>query len=169
MDEFLCDLTIIILIVVIVALTRKLRRFKRGSCSKTELRIGEGITFSHSSCVNPEAEKPPETLYSAPRQPTNAICPTCNPLATQMDGRSCQIGGIVGSDIDFLEERNRATSERYRLLLELNMLRAELQTPMTLEEKIQQAKDFLHDAQINCAKCNILIDANNTNQGGNQS
>lgn len=149
MNEFLYSLTIIILIAVVIALKRKLRRFKRGSCSKTELRIGEGITFSHSSWVNPEPEEPPVTLYSAPQQPINAICPTCNLLSTQMDGRSCQIGGMVGSGIDFLEERNLAMSEQLGLLLSLRkaQAKAEWQNVTTLVEEVRRESDFSQTIQ----------------------
>lgn len=66
-------MTIIILIAVVIALKRKLRRFKRGSCSKTELRIGEGITFSHTSCVNTEPENPPRRLYTARRNSPSTL------------------------------------------------------------------------------------------------
>lgn len=68
----------------------------------------------------------------------------------------------MGSGIDFLEERNRAMNQQLSLPLQLNALRSQLQTPTTPEERLQKAK-----AQINCAKCNTLIDANNTTQGGN--
>lgn len=156
MNEFLYGLTIIILIVVIVVLTRKLRRFKRGSCSKTEFHIGEGITFSHTSCVNPEPVKPrvkpPVTLYSAPQQPINAICPTCNPLATQMDGRSCQIGDILRDEKIVLEQRYRAISEQvsenYRLLSRLREAREKAEwNSLPQAEKVRRASEFLQNAQ----------------------
>ena len=156
MNEFLFSLTIIILIAVVIALKRKLRRLKRGSCSKTEFHIGEGITFSHTSCVNPKPEepraKPPVTLYSAPQQPINAICPTFNPLATQMDGvvwRNGHIGVIVGDETVFLKQRCRAMSEQYMLLLSLRtaQAKAELQNVTTLVEEVRRESDFSQTIQ----------------------
>lgn len=156
MNELSYSTIILILIVVIVVLTRKLRRFKRGTCSKTEFHIGEGITFSHTSCVNPEPEepraKPPVTLYSIPQQPINAICPTCNPLLTQMDGvvwRNGHIGAIVGDETVLLKQRYRAMSEQYMLLLSLRtaQAKAEWQNVATLVEEVRRESDFSQTIQ----------------------
>lgn len=167
MDEFLYGLTIIILIAVVIALKRKLRRTKRGSCSKTELRIGEGITFSHTSCVNPEAEKP--------RAKPNAIVWRNGHIGVVAGGivwRNGHIGVTVGGEDEkivlyadnavadilrdekiVLEQRQRAISEQvsenYRLLSKLReaQAKAEWQNVTTLVEEVRRESDFSQTIQ----------------------